>query len=53
MNLIRIKAKCFVENISSSQVMEKADMPFEGINPKGIFDKNTHWDLKPLFNSKR
>lgn len=46
MNLIRIEAKCFKENIASARVMEKAGMTLEGIIQKGIFAKNKHWDLK-------
>lgn len=46
MDLVRIQAKCFVENIGSERVMEKAGMSFEGILRKGMLIKGTHWDLK-------
>ncbi|WP_075617962.1 GNAT family N-acetyltransferase [Paenisporosarcina indica] len=46
MNLVRIQARCDVENIGSARVMEKAGMSFEGIIRKGIFVKGKHRDLK-------
>lgn len=46
MNLVRIQARCVVENISSARVMEKAGMSFEGIIRKGILMKGKHRDLK-------
>ncbi|WP_088013924.1 GNAT family N-acetyltransferase [Gottfriedia acidiceleris] len=46
MELIRIQARCFVENIGSSRVMEKVGMSFEGIIRKGMFVKGKHQDLK-------
>lgn len=46
MDLVRIQAKCFVENIGSERVMEKAGMSFEGIIRKGMLIKGNHWDLK-------
>lgn len=46
MNLVRIQARCDVENIGSARVMEKAGMSFEGIIRKGIFVKGMHRDLK-------
>jgi len=46
MNLVRIEAKCFSENIGSARVMEKVGMTFEGTIRKGIFIKNKHWNLK-------
>ncbi|MCM3724272.1 GNAT family N-acetyltransferase [Neobacillus cucumis] len=45
MNLVRIQARCFVENIGSARVMEKTGMSFEGIIRKGIFVKGKHQDI--------
>ena len=46
MDLVRIQARCFVENIGSARVMEKTGMSFEGIIRKGIFTKGKHQDYK-------
>jgi ribosomal-protein-alanine N-acetyltransferase len=46
MDLVRIQARCFVENIGSARVMEKSGMSFEGITRKGFFAKEKHHDLK-------
>lgn len=46
MDLVRIQARCVVENIGSARVMEKAGMSFEGIIRKGILMKGKHRDLK-------
>lgn len=46
MDLVRIQARCDIENIGSARVMEKARMSFEGIIRKGIFVKGKHRDLK-------
>ncbi|RHW41168.1 N-acetyltransferase [Neobacillus notoginsengisoli] len=46
MELVRIQAKCFVENFGSARVMEKARMSFEGINRKAMYIKGKHRDLK-------
>ncbi|GIN73699.1 alanine acetyltransferase [Bacillus sp. J14TS2] len=46
MDLMRIQARCLVENIGSSRVMEKAGMSFEGILRKAMFTKGKHWDIK-------
>ena len=46
MDLVRIQARCDVENIGLARVMEKAGMSFEGIIRKGIFVKGMHRDLK-------
>ncbi|MGG0657627.1 GNAT family N-acetyltransferase [Rummeliibacillus pycnus] len=46
MDLVRIQARCFVENIGSARVMEKTGMSFEGIIRKAIFAKGKHQDLK-------
>ena len=46
MDLVRIQARCDIENIGSARVMEKAGMSFEGIIRKGICVKGKHPDLK-------
>jgi [ribosomal protein S5]-alanine N-acetyltransferase len=46
MNLVRIQARCYLENIGSARVMEKAKMSFEGIIRKGLLAKGKHQDLK-------
>lgn len=46
MDLVRVQARCDVENIASARVMEKAGMTLEGIIRKGIFVKGEHRDLK-------
>lgn len=46
MDLVRIQARCFVENIGSARVMEKSKMAFEGVIRKGMFVKGKHQDLK-------
>ena len=46
MDLVRIQARCLVENIGSSRVMEKAGMSYEGVIRKAAFIKGQHRDLK-------
>ncbi|MER2237318.1 MAG: GNAT family protein [Psychrobacillus sp.] len=46
MDLIRIQARCFVENVGSSRVMEKVGMSYEGTTRKGMKVKGKHVDLK-------
>lgn len=46
MELVRIQARCIVENIGSQRVMEKIGMSYEGTLRKGIKLKGQHWDLK-------
>lgn len=46
MDLVRVQARCDVENIASARVMEKSGMTLEGIIRKGIFVKGEHRDLK-------
>lgn len=45
MDVVRIQAKCFVENHGSARVMEKIGMSLEGIMRKGMFIKGKHQDL--------
>jgi len=46
MDLVRIQAKCFVENGPSSRVMAKIGMSYEGTIRKEMFVKGKHQDLK-------
>lgn len=46
MNLVRIQAQRFVDNLGSERVMQKSGMSFEGILRKGMFVKGKHEDLK-------
>lgn len=46
MDLIRIQARCFIKNIGSSRVMEKAGMSYEGVMRKGMKVRGNHEDLK-------
>lgn len=46
MDLVRIQARCFAENIGSARVMEKTEMSFEGIIRKEMFTKGKHQDIK-------
>ncbi|WP_456271370.1 GNAT family N-acetyltransferase [Bacillus sp. AK031] len=46
MGLVRIQARCFLENAGSQRVMEKSGMSFEGVIRKGLFMKGSHQDLK-------
>ena len=46
MDLVRIQARCFTENIGSAKVLEKVGMSFEGILRKGMFVKGKYPDLK-------
>lgn len=46
MELVRIEAKCRVENIGSARVMEKAGMNFEGILRKYLLSKDQFYDVK-------
>ena len=46
MNVVRIQARCMIENIGSQRVMEKCGMSFEGIIRKAIFSKGKQHDLK-------
>jgi len=46
LSLKRIEARCFVENVASARVMEKAGMTFEGILRESLYAKGRHWDVK-------
>lgn len=46
MELERIEARCIVDNIGSSRVMEKSGMQFEGVLRRHIFAKGEFHDLK-------
>jgi len=46
MDLVRVQAKCLIENTGSSRVMEKMGMSFEGIIRKREYSKGKHRDLK-------
>jgi [ribosomal protein S5]-alanine N-acetyltransferase len=46
MKLVRIQARCFLENEGSERVMEKLGMSFEGISRKVMYVKGEHKDLK-------
>jgi [ribosomal protein S5]-alanine N-acetyltransferase len=46
MDLVRIQARCFMENKGSERVMEKLGMIYEGVIRKGMFTKGEHRDLK-------
>lgn len=46
MELIRVQARCFVENKGSACVMKKLGMSFEGTLRKAMFIKGKHQNLK-------
>jgi len=46
MNLNRIEARCQVQNVASSGVMEKVGMTFEGILRQQMLIKGEYWVLK-------
>jgi [ribosomal protein S5]-alanine N-acetyltransferase len=46
MNIVRIQARCFLENKGSERVMKKLGMSFEGISRKVMYVKGEHKDLK-------
>ncbi|WP_349408178.1 GNAT family N-acetyltransferase [Pseudalkalibacillus sp. SCS-8] len=46
MGLVRIQARCFLQNQGSERVMQKIGMALEGTVRKGIFAKGKHQDLK-------
>ncbi|WP_156314025.1 GNAT family N-acetyltransferase [Lysinibacillus sp. ZYM-1] len=46
LNLVRIQARCFEENIGSQKVMEKSGMQFEGLLRKSMFVKEQYQNVK-------
>jgi len=46
MDLVRIQARCFIENTASARVMEKLGMTYEGTLRKSWNLKGEHQDLK-------
>ncbi|MDG5789241.1 GNAT family protein [Evansella sp. AB-P1] len=46
MDLVRIQARCFTENVASQRVMEKVGMTYEGLHRKAMLIKGKHRDLK-------
>ncbi|GAA0594499.1 GNAT family N-acetyltransferase [Virgibacillus siamensis] len=46
LGLIRVQARCFVENTGSEKVMQKVGMTHEGTMRKAMFAKGRHWDLR-------
>ncbi|WP_412459212.1 GNAT family N-acetyltransferase [Alkalihalobacillus trypoxylicola] len=46
MNLVRLEAKCFEENIGSAKVMEKSGMLYEGKMRKYKYIKGIHQNIK-------
>lgn len=46
LNLVRIQARCFLDNRGSEQVMKKLGMTYEGIHRKVMKVKGEHKDLK-------
>jgi [ribosomal protein S5]-alanine N-acetyltransferase len=46
MELVRIEARCHLDNIGSGRVMEKVGMKYEGILRKHIFAKGVYEDVK-------
>lgn len=46
LDLVRIQARCFEENIGSQKVMEKSGMQFEGLLRKSMFVKGQYQNVK-------
>jgi [ribosomal protein S5]-alanine N-acetyltransferase len=46
MDLNRIQARCYVENVASERIMQKAGLQFEGIMRQAVIVKNVKQDLK-------
>jgi ribosomal-protein-alanine N-acetyltransferase len=46
MQLNRIEAKCFPENLGSEKVLKKIGMQFEGIMRQGVYAKGSFHDMK-------
>jgi ribosomal-protein-alanine N-acetyltransferase len=53
MGLIRIEARCLLDNLGSARVMEKSGMQLEGTMRKQMFAKGIHQDLKMYSIIKR
>lgn len=46
LGLVRIQARCFIENTGSEGVMKKIGMSYEGTMRKGMYAKGKHRDVK-------
>ena len=46
LQLVRIQARCFADNIGSERVMQKVGMNYEGTMRKAKFAKGKHHDIK-------
>ena len=46
LQLVRIQARCFADNIGSERVMQKVGMTYEGTMRKAKFAKGKHHDIK-------
>ena len=46
LDLVRIQARCFEENIGSQKVMEKSGMQFEGLLRKSMLVKGQYQNVK-------
>lgn len=46
MDLVRIQARCFLDNSGSQRVMEKLGMSYEGVSRKAMYVNGKHKDLK-------
>ncbi|MCX5778027.1 MAG: GNAT family N-acetyltransferase [Elusimicrobia bacterium] len=46
MNLHRIEAKCFPDNIGSQSILLKLGMQYEGIMRQGLYAKKTYHDMR-------
>lgn len=46
LQLVRVQARCVVENTGSSRVMEKCGMIYEGTLRKALYMKGSHRDVK-------
>lgn len=46
MDVVRIQARCFAQNIGSARVMEKVGMSYEGTMRQSILSKGAHQDVK-------
>ncbi|MCF6138288.1 GNAT family N-acetyltransferase [Pseudalkalibacillus berkeleyi] len=46
LGMVRIQARCFIQNVGSERVMQKSGMSYEGTMRKGLYGKGKHHDLK-------